>query len=138
MQKGTSIDDIHLPLQILQQTLLVKDIHRRQNLTLQLILIIEQLVSALHKTRSKLGTIDVFLWSTIVDQLTYVLAETTSEIEVDLILVLESVEYFGVGGHFGEIEVEEAPAADAGVGPNFPGFFALRRKLVLGTRKGAP
>ena len=73
------------------------------------------------------------------DELAEDLAETAADIEEDG-AGFDAGEEGGVFGDGGEVEMEEAPAADAGVGEDGPGFVSLGlgSRSVLPGRKGMP
>lgn len=125
VQEESHIDDVHLAIQAPQRkVVLIEDIGGEER-ALERLAVAEEFVPQLHELAVEVGAVDVLAFRTVRDELADVLREAAAEVEEGLVGVAEAVDEGGVVR--GEIDgkVQEKELADAGVGVDVPGFFAL-------------
>lgn len=126
VQERADMHDVHAGVQGREQRVLsiIKDVGGRQKCALQSGAVAEEVVAEVDEVRADIGAVKVCGGCAVRDEFAEVLAEAASEVEEGG-AVLETCYERGVIGGFGNTEVEETECADARVGINFPGTFAL-------------
>jgi hypothetical protein len=107
VEKESSVDDIHRPLQHFQSALLalIENVGRDEG-SAQCILVKEEIVANVHKVGLEVGAVRVFGGRTIVNELAQVLGDTAAEVEEGGAR-LHAREDGGVRGSVWEGEIEE-------------------------------
>lgn len=118
--------DVHAGVQGREQRILgiIKDVGGRQKCALQSGAVAEEVVAEVDEVSADVGAVEVCGGCAVGDEFAKILAEAASEVEEGG-AVLETGYERGVVGGFGDTEVEETECADARVGIDFPGTFAL-------------
>ena len=131
VEEEAEVDDVHFAVEALEQEIaLVEDVGGEEG-ALEALAVAEELVAELHEFAVEVGAVDVGARGAVGDELADILGEAAAEVEEGLVGVAQA----GDEGRIvrGEVdgEVEEEELANAGVGVDVPGFFAL-----LGRGKG--